>query len=194
MKKMIKLGLILLAVCIIASFSLSAVNNSTKKLIEEQSIIKNDELRKNVLPDATEFKKVEPDLSSLDSDVQSVIVEVYQGLDASGKTVGYTVKTSPSGYGGPFELIIGFTDEGQISSISTGTMSETPGLGSKASQPEFQEQFKGKQADTLEVVKGVASADNQIKAISGATITSTAVTKGVNAAIDLFNNVLVNLK
>ena len=67
-------------------------------------------------------------------------------------------------------------------------MSETAGLGAKAKDEAFNGQYDGKKTDKpLEVAKGSASGDNQILAISGATISSTAVTNGVNAAIDVFN-------
>ena len=69
---------------------------------------------------------------------------------------------------------------------------ETPGLGSKASEPNFKGQFSEKEAKELSVVKGSATSDNQIAAISGATITSEAVTTGVNAAMKIYNEISWN--
>lgn len=89
--------------------------------------------------------------------------------------------------------MVGITADGNISGVKIGNHSETPGLGSKASEPTFKDQFKGKGTDkSLTVVKGNASNDNDIAAISGATITSKAVTSGVNAAIDLYKSQLLN--
>ena len=68
------------------------------------------------------------------------------------------------------------------------SISETPGLGMKAEEPEFKGQFTGKQAQTLEVTKTAPSSDNQIQAISGATYTSKAVTGAANAAIYFVEN------
>ena len=69
--------------------------------------------------------------------------------------------------------------------------SETAGLGAKCTEEEFAGQFAGKSANGIEYVKGGgASADNQIDAISGATITTNAVTEGVNAVLNVYNQLL----
>lgn len=69
-------------------------------------------------------------------------------------------------------------------------MSETPGLGDKAKTEDFSKQYKNKNVDSFTVVKQAPSADNEIEAISGATITSKAMTNGVNACITYFQNEL----
>ena len=59
----------------------------------------------------------------------------------------------------------------------------------KAKEPEFKDQFVGKStAETYEVTKTTASSDKQVQAISGATITSSAVTGALNAAVYFVNN------
>lgn len=68
-----------------------------------------------------------------------------------------------------------------------GSMSETPGLGAKAALEPFYGQYTDKKTEELKVEKNTATADNSIVAISGATITSNAVTKGVNIAIDTYS-------
>ena len=57
-----------------------------------------------------------------------------------------------------------------------------------AQNPEFKDQYAGKTAQVFEVTKTGATADNQINAISGATVTSRAVTGAVNAAVYFFQN------
>ncbi|MDR0879524.1 MAG: RnfABCDGE type electron transport complex subunit G [Clostridioides sp.] len=191
MKNMVKLGLTLLIICVIASLALGVTDKVTSPVIADRAVQANNELRKTVLPSAKEFNEI--DSSEYKGQGGGIIAEVYEGIDDAGNTVGYTVKALPSGYGGAVEVMIGLSKEGKVTGISTGNMSETPGLGSKAAEPDFQEQFKGKEtAKPLEVVKGSVSANNQIQAISGATITSTAVTNGTNAAIEVYNSVLVN--
>ena len=59
---------------------------------------------------------------------------------------------------------------------------ETPGLGDNASKPKFSNQFIGKKAEDLEVVK--VPTDKNIQALTGATITSRAVTKGIREAVE----------
>ena len=81
-------------------------------------------------------------------------------------------------------ISIGITAEGEITGIGYLALNETPGLGMKASESEFKDQFAGKNAAQLTLVKGGgASGDDQINAISGATVTSSAVTNAVNAAL-----------
>ena len=81
--------------------------------------------------------------------------------------------------------------DGSIAGAQILEMQETAGLGMNASKPEFIDQYKGKKSK-LHVVKDGASKDDEIQAISAATITSKAVTKSVNTAMDLF--ALVNGK
>lgn len=183
MKDIFKLGSVLFAICAIAALALGITNNITQPVIEERNIQANNESRKEVLSDAEEFKLVE----NINNDV---VEEVYEGLK-SGETIGYTIKTLPKGYGGTVEVMVGITSEGKVNGIKIGNHSETPGLGSKAAESPFKDQFNGKGVEeALTVVKGNASSENDIVAISGATITSNAVTSGVNAAMEIFNQLV----
>lgn len=185
MKDIFKLGSILFLICAVAALLLSVTNNVTEPVIKERNIQANNESRKEVLKEAQEFKQ-------LDNIKANLVEEVYQGLKGD-EVVGYTIKTSPKGYGGNVEVMIGISTDGKITGVKVGNHSETPGLGSKASEPTFKDQFNGKSTEKpLMVVKGNASNENDVVAISGATITSNAVTSGVNAAIDLYNEQLLN--
>ncbi|MEG0180639.1 MAG: RnfABCDGE type electron transport complex subunit G [Peptostreptococcaceae bacterium] len=187
MKDIFKLGSILFLICAVAALMLTVTNNVTSPVIEKINIQANNESRKEVLQEAEEFKKLE----NIKGDL---VEEVYQG-SKGGEVVGYTIKTTPKGYGGQVEVMVGISKNGEISGVKIGNHSETPGLGSKASEPAFKDQFKGKNTEkSLTVVKGNASNDNDISAISGATITSKAVTSGVNAAMDVYINELANSK
>ena len=138
--------------------------------------------RQSILPSAKSFEKIEGDFGS-------EIKEVYKGLDAD-KVVGYTIKTAPKGYGGEVETITAITSVNKISGVSIGTMSETPGLGAKSKDKAFIGQYKDKDAKVLKVIKNGTPKDNEIVAIAGATITSDAVTRGVNQSIKLFDEQL----
>ena len=86
-------------------------------------------------------------------------------------------------------MIVGVDREKTVTGVKIISMSETPGLGSKAQEPEFNDQFIKKDVSKpLKVIKSGIIDENEIVAISGATITSTAVTSGVNAAVDAVNN------
>ncbi|SET10352.1 RnfABCDGE type electron transport complex subunit G [[Clostridium] polysaccharolyticum] len=112
------------------------------------------------------------------------IEEVTVAQDASGQPVGYVISfLATEGYGGDISLVMGMTNEGEITGFEVLKASETPGLGMRCEEPEFKNQFAGKKADSLVYTKDGAKADNEIDALSGATITTKAVTKGVNTAI-----------
>ena len=110
------------------------------------------------------------------------------GLDASGSPMGYVVTaTSGDGYGGNITVSIGITTQGEVKGIEFLTIGETAGLGMNADTPEWKGQFADKTVESFTVTKSGASADNEIDAIGGATITSNAVTGAVNSALYFVN-------
>lgn len=183
MKDILKLGVTLFAICAVAALVLGVTNNITAPVIEERNIQASNEARKIVLPEADEFKELE----GMNSDI---VLEVYEGIK-DGQVIGYTIKTSSKGYGGAIELMVGISKDSKITGVEIGNHSETPGLGSKATEPMFKNQYVDKDvSNSLLVVKGSANNDNEISAISGATITSNGVTSGVNAAMKIYNEKL----
>lgn len=187
MREIIKLGLTLLLICTISALALSMTYSVTIDKIVEQRNIASEESRKAILPDAESFKPVDENKLNEIVKFNDKVVEVYEGY-AGGAVVGYAIKTLPSGYGGSLEVITGIKLDGNISGVRVGNHQETPGLGANATLPSFYTQYEGKSIDKeLEVVKSEPSNENEIEAISGATITSNAVTTGVNYAIEAFN-------
>ena len=183
MKDILKLGVTLFAICAVAALVLGVTNNITAPVIEERNIQASNEARKIVLSEADEFKE----LDGMNSDI---VLEVYEGIK-DGQVIGYTIKTSSKGYGGAIELMVGISKDGKITGVEIGNHSETPGLGSKATEPIFKNQYVDKDVlNSLLVVKGSTNNDNEISAISGATITSNGVTSGVNAAMKIYNEKL----
>ena len=188
-KDMFKLGLNLLIISAIAALLLAFTNNVTADTIAKRNEQANAEARKLVLESAQDFEEVKD--AKTDNSKGVKVSEIYEAKDASGYTVGYTLKVLPSGYGGTIELMVGIDSaNGQVSGINVVSNSETAGLGAKATDPEFSDQYKGKPLEELSVLKNGTPGDTEIKAISGATITSTAVTNGVDAAIEVYNNSL----
>ena len=188
-KDMFKLGLNLLIISAIAALLLAFTNNVTADTIAKRNEQANAEARKLVLESAQDFEQVKDVKTDNSKGVE--VSEIYEAKDASGNTVGYTLKVLPSGYGGTIELMVGIDSvKGQVSGINVVSNSETAGLGAKATDPEFSDQYKGKPLEELSVLKNGTPGDTEIKAISGATITSTAVTNGVDAAIEVYNNSL----
>ena len=110
------------------------------------------------------------------------------GKDAAGNVVGYALSVSSKGFGGDVTMALGLTPDGEVKKISFTELNETAGLGMRANEDSFKDQFPGK-SGSVSLVKGDAG-ENQISALTGATITSTAVTNALNAGLDFYDTVL----
>ena len=119
------------------------------------------------------------------------LISVVAAKDASGAESGYIIKGSAAGYGGSVIVVVGVDADLKVTGISfPETLPETAGLGQKATEPAFYEQFAGK-GTKLSVKKGGGAGEDEIDAISGATITSTAVTNTVNAATEFVQDYIL---
>jgi electron transport complex protein RnfG len=176
---------IITAVAAVALGITNAVTEEPIKLQIEQAGV---ESRKYVLPDAQEFVRI--DIAEYQSEFPD-IAEVYEGK-SSGDTVGYVLKVLSKGYGGNIELFVGIDSlEHKIQNIGIGSHRETPGLGDKAIQSEFLARCAEKSAEgLLTIVSGKPTKAQEVEAITGATITSKAVVRGVNSAMTFYNQVL----
>ena len=185
MKAIIKDCLILFVITLIAGAALGVVYDITKAPIAAQEAKKKQEAQQGVFAEADTFDAMELDEAVL-ATVQTNGVTVDEAYDAkaAGAHVGYVIQaTSPNGYGGNITLMVGVTADGTCNGYSLLTIAETAGLGMNAQNEEWAAQYAGKTVEAFEVTKTGASADNQIDAISGATITSKAVTEAVNACL-----------
>lgn len=169
--EIVRVGLILFAITALAALILAMVNNSTNTIIAKQETEKMEKAMVEVLPQANGFEEMPIELSQ-----ESTLTKIYES-DA-----GYVVFAAPKGYGGEISMAVGIDKDFKVTGLSIISQSETAGLGAKSTEPEWQKQFIGK-TENIEVSKNGASG-NQIDAISSATITSKAVTKGVNEAIE----------
>lgn len=187
MSDVLKLGLKLLLITTIAALALGLTNIATEDPIRIQIEKSNVEARRAVLPEAIDFEKVD---TKADSQNNSNFEEVYAGK-SDGKIVGYTFKINAKGYGGDMEVYVGIRTAGTIASVKIGNHQETPGLGAKASETSFQQQYQNKPINNpLIVVKTSTAKDEEISAITGATVTTRAVTNAVNSAIEYYHRVL----
>lgn len=188
-KQMIRDSLILFAITLIAGLLLGGVYAITKNPIAKTQEDKKNEAYQAVFTDAEEFTEVTDaaDAQQILTDAgytKDRIDEVKAAMDADGNILGYVMTiTSSEAYGGELQLAMGIRMDGTVNGISFLSLSETIGLGMEAKKPEFQEQFAGKQVEQFVYSKTGAAADNEIDALSGATITTNAVTNAVNAGI-----------
>lgn len=181
----LKLGLVLFIITAIAGLCLGGVYQITKEPIAQQKIKKNNEAMIAVLPDAENFAVKEIELPE-----GTLVTEVNEGKKGD-EVQGYAIKLTNDGYGGKIGIMVGISKDGVIQGMTVLSHTETPGLGANATKDEFKDQFKEKSTETaLEVVKTEASADNQVQALTGATITTNYVTEAVNSAMELYNTEL----
>ena len=198
MNKIIKNTLILTAITVVSGCLLGLVYEVTKAPIAAAQEAAKQEAYRTVLAEAENFEAdtafdaasasgiiAEAGISGTDID------EIVIAKNASGDIIGYVITaTSHEGYGGDIKVSVGLLSDGTVKGIELLAISETAGLGMKAAEDDFKNMFKDKLVDLFAVTKSGASADNEIDALSGATITSNAVTNAVNSALVYYQNVL----
>ncbi len=191
-------ALVLFAITLVSGLCLGFVYDITKGPIEQATIDKNNRTYQEVLSVASSFTEVEGSVEKIAELAASgelagfggvAIESVLEGTDASGAVVGYVINSlSNDSYGGAVKISVGFDADGAITGVGIREINDTPGLGLKAKEPKFKDQYIGKNVDALVVTKLGASAENEIDAISGATVTSSAVTNAVNTAFYYLHN------
>ena len=194
--KIIKDALALTLITLVAGVALGGVYEITKDPIAKQEAQAKAEAYEQVFTDAAAFEAVEMDdtltktiRDQLDQEgykAQSIEV-VMRAEDQSGETLGYAFAVVTSeGYGGDIRFSMGVQNDGTLNGISILSIGETAGLGMNADTPAFKDQFVGKQVEKLQYTKNGATQDDEINAISGATVTTNAMTNGVNAGLCAF--------
>lgn len=196
MKNMLKDTFKLFMITLFAGLILSVVYEITKEPIAKQEEKARQEAFAAVFEAGEQFETTklnpeETEAALLAAGISGVTIEeAAAALGGDGSRLGYCVTvTTHEGYGGDIKLTVGITMDGTISGISVLDISETPGLGMKA-ESDLTPQFAGKKAARFEYTKTGAALDNQVDAISGATITTKAVTNAVNASLELFHTLL----
>ncbi len=187
----IKNTVIMVLIALVAGGILGFVYEVTKDPIAKMAFEEKQKANKKVFLSADHFE----DLPLIDETSYTAFKAAYPNADITavikalgndGSELGYVLEaTSHKGYGGDIVFAVGITNEGMLNGISIIDISETAGLGMRADEV-LTPQFANKEALHFEVVKTGAIEANQIDAISSATITSKAVTDGVNAAIEYF--------
>ena len=197
MNKIIKNTLILTAITVVSGLLLGVVYNVTKEPIAQAQENTKQEAYRAVLADASAFETLDFDAESTlsllteNGYTSDTITEVAEGKDNSGETIGYVISVQSSeAYDGTLDLSVGIATDGTVKGVEMLSISETAGLGMKADEAEFKDQYKDKNVENFTVTKTGEDGDNMIDAISGATITSNAVTNAVNSALVYYQNEL----
>jgi electron transport complex protein RnfG len=191
--KLFKNCIALFLITLVAGLLLALVNEVTKEPIANAELQAKFDAYDVVFEGAEFVDENALAFSSYIPESNCSVDDVLSAVDKDGNKIGYVMSvTSPSGYGGDVTIAIGISCETDtITGFTVLSHSETAGLGARCTEEEFQSQFKGKSANGISYVKGGgATTDTEIDAISGATITTSAVTDAVNTALDFYNNAL----
>ena len=192
--KIVKDTLALTVITLISGLLLGVVNDITAGPIASQQAKEKEEAYKAVFAEAASFEVV---TSGEDADLESYldengykaqsIDEVMLAKDDAGNELGYAFSvTTSEGYGGDIQFAMGIQDDGTLNGISILSISETAGLGMRATTDDFKNQFKDKNVEKFTYTKTGATSDDEIDALSGATITTNAMTNGLNAGLASF--------
>lgn len=186
-------ALMLFLITLISGLALSYIFEITKAPIEEQKALKLQKANQAVFVTASSFEEDEElilaasglDLGTLSQDYAGIVIDdVRKALDSNGEFLGYNISiTTKQSYDDSMSIVFGYSKDGVIQGLEFTSLTETAGLGMKAANPEFKDQFINKSVSKFSVTKTGATSDDQIDSISGATITSRAVANAVNAGI-----------
>ena len=193
----VKDAAILVIITLVAALLLAFVYEITKDPIAAQKAKKKTEAYAAVYPglsDTVISEALQAKAEAFAGDSMRVD-EAVLAKDASGAVVGVLMTvTTPEGYGGDITLTCGVTTDGTLTGISFLTLAETAGLGMKAQEDGFRGQFENKKTDSFALMKGGAAAEiagnEPVDVISNATITSKAVVKAVNGALEFAGDIL----
>ncbi len=196
-KKIVHDALILTAFTLVLGFVLGLVYEITKEPIAAADAATAQAAYKEVFQDADSFEAYDgfdkEAAASLmeENGYNDEITDVQMAKGSDGSVLGYVITVlAKDGSQANITFSVGIAADGTVNGYSITSIAETPGLGDKAKNEEFYSQFQGKQVEKFEVVKQAPASDSEIESISGATITSRAMTNGVNASITYFESVL----
>lgn len=190
----IKDTLAITLITLVAGLALGVVNDITADPIARQAAKAKEEAYTAVFEDAASFEEVTVDgvedyLDENGFGAQD-IDEIMAAKDTDGKELGYAFTvTTAEGYGGDIQFAMGIREDGTLNGISILSIGETAGLGMRANTDEFKNQFKDRNVEKFVYTKNGAAAEDEIDALSGATVTTNAMTNGVNAGLCAFRYV-----
>ncbi|MCI4463384.1 MAG: FMN-binding protein [Caldisericum sp.] len=186
MKSVVKFAITLGLIAAITGFALAIVYQITKPIIEAQDLKALQQGLSEIFPGDYEFVKLDKPISSGDPSVQ--ITESYLVKDKSTqKNVGMVARVVVPGSQAPIEMLVGIKSDGTVSGVKILKLNETAGLGANADNPKYYVDKKNKitflgQFIGKNVEKDKLIPKEDIIAMSGATITSRAVSTGVKVA------------
>lgn len=164
----IKLSAILCIICVVAAAALAATESATTPIIEAMKQAELEENLKVYVPDADSFREAE-----------EIEDKLFYIASKGGQDIAYIMPASKGpGYGGDVVVDVAADTEGSVIALKITDLSETPGLGDRVTNPDFLDQYVGKN------INDPVAVGDDINAITGASVSSRAVTTAVRNALD----------
>ena len=168
-------GLKLFIITAITCVSLCLVNSVTQPIAEQ---LESEKVMDSVRALINEESYTIDEVDGFSDESIEKIYKISSTND--GSLICYCIKSSEKGYGGAINLMVRVNASGSIGGVKVISASETPGIGQKALEPAFLDRFNGKSGS-------VALGEGGLTALTGATITSKAVTKSINHVLEVFD-------
>ncbi|WP_099950528.1 RnfABCDGE type electron transport complex subunit G [Ezakiella peruensis] len=184
MKETIKLGIILLVFALVAAGVLGYVNSVTEPIIAEREAREANEAYQELIPEADEFVEFTSEELNKYKAINSKVTSIVKATKG-GDEIGYLLTTNGGGYGGDITVITALIGD-EIKAIKILKHKETPEIGTKVDNPDFQAQYSGKSVREPIAVKKENPGASEIQAITGSTVSSRGVTDAVNIALDIY--------
>lgn len=198
MAKIIKDALVLFAITLVAGVLLGFVYDITKAPIAQQNELAKQKAYMAVVADAEQFKAVDYTTEDANKVIAAdfsadEVTDIVAGVKGN-EVVGYVITVvAHDGYAGDIKFSVGISVTGEYLGTSVLSIGETAGLGMRVkTDPSFLEQFNNKTVEKFNLVKDGtgSSSDDKIDAIGGSTVTSKAVTGGINAALAVYKDLM----
>lgn len=164
-----QVGMNLAVACLLSGLIISGLYYVTAPIARKNAVAQQEKAMQKLVKDADAFVEVPGE-------------EEWFAAEKDGKIIAYLIKSESQGYGGPIRLLVAVAPDAKVIDFSILSANETPGLGSNAGEEAFRKQFWGKGLEGLAVVKEPTA--DKIQAMTGATISSRAVTNGVAKAVE----------
>lgn len=184
MKETIKLGIILLVFALVAAGVLGYVNSVTEPIIAEREASEAKAAYQELIPEADEFVEFTSEELNKYKAVNSKVTSIVKATKG-GDEIGYLLTTNGGGYGGDITVITALIGD-EIKAIKILKHKETPEIGTKVDNLDFQAQYSGKSVREPIAVKKENPGASEIQAITGSTVSSRGVTDAVNIALDIY--------
>lgn len=163
--------LVLTIITALSGYLLAYVYKTTKPAIEKQQKLEEEKINKEIFPEGDKF--VEKETKG---------IKYFSVLNSKGEEIGKIFTTTSLGYGGYIKIKVGVDENFKIKGVKILQHNETPGLGAKITNDKFLSQFKGKTIEDIYLKKD--KSNGKIDAITGATISSRAVTDGIRKLLE----------